>query len=92
MSEQNYIRIQILSVLNLLVLGSPLKYYIFTSRVIMVVFAISSLVCVIINYKGIKNGKVNKYIGVIILALSIICLFFALNTLMIFFPKGYVRV
>ena len=88
MKKKDYVIVQILNGISLLLLASKYKYFLFVSRIMMVVFMISSFVYVAINFNAVQKKEVNFILGSIFLGLSIICLFFALLTISIFFIGG----
>ena len=85
MKKRDYLIVQVLSVINLLIFLSPLRYFLYVSKVLMVLFSISSLVYTILIFIGIVKREINIFVGLISLLLSVICLRYAAWILDAFF-------
>ena len=84
MSKKNYTRIQILSLINMMLFLCPLRNFLYDSKILAFTFLISSVVCVIFNFVGIIDlGIIKKKIyvplGVMVFVLSVICLYYAIG-------------
>ena len=90
MNEKNYLRIQTLSLVNVALFAWHFRYFLYISKILMSIFAISTFLCTILNfigiiYLGVIKRKINLVLSSMIFILSIISLRYAIWILETFF-------
>ena len=75
MKKQDYTKVLIITIINYLVISYDLlRYFIYVSKFLMVLYAISSLSCTILIFVGIVKRKINIFVGLVFLFFSLKCL------------------